>query len=42
MTDTGYTILAYSIGFGLMWGYAASVWLKARAARRAAERVGRL
>ena len=29
-----YVIAAYSIGFLLLWGYAASLWLETRAAAR--------
>ena len=29
MSAVGYTILAYAIGLGLLWGYAATLWLGA-------------
>ncbi len=30
MTANGYVILAYAIGLGLLWGYAAQLWLASR------------
>jgi hypothetical protein len=34
MNATGYAILAYVLGLGLMWGYACSIWMGHRAAAR--------
>lgn len=34
MNATDYAILAYVLGLGLMWGYAASIWIGHRAAIR--------
>jgi hypothetical protein len=30
VTADGYVILAYTIGLGLLWGYAAQLWLASR------------
>ena len=30
MNGTTYTVLAYVIGLGLLWGHAISMWLEAR------------
>lgn len=35
MTGTGYAIVAYIVGSALLWGYAVSILLASRAARRA-------
>lgn len=37
MSATGYTILAYAIGLGLLWGYALKLWLGSRQTSAEAE-----
>jgi hypothetical protein len=40
MNPTQYTVTAYAVGLGLLWGYAARIWLsyRATAARRNGDR----
>ncbi len=33
MNDSQYTILAYAVGLGLLWGYAGVLWISARRRR---------
>ena len=37
MTPFGYTIIAYALGLGLMWGYALVLWNSCRNEDRRAE-----
>jgi hypothetical protein len=34
MNGNNYVILAYAIGLGLLWGYAAVLWLQSRRAAK--------
>jgi hypothetical protein len=40
MSGSEYAIVAYVIGLGLMWGYAATMWLSSRRLNRAVPRDG--
>jgi hypothetical protein len=35
MNGTKYMIVAYVLGLGLLWGYALTLWIGSRRARRA-------
>ena len=38
MSGIGYVILAYTVGLGVLWGYAATLWLRSGARRNAGGR----